>query len=88
MNKEASELLNTMYDMANNPEKCISLLQNAFIYNSSKPMKDCCGMVEAIKRAVTETTFIFGGRLDAAKGTSIRMLYSLKAFNFYIGRQV
>lgn len=56
MNKEASELLNTMYNMANNAEKCISLLQNAFIYNSSKPLKDCCGMVEAIKRAVPELT--------------------------------
>ena len=28
MNKEASELLNTMYDMANNTDKCISLLKS------------------------------------------------------------
>ncbi len=39
MKEETKELLKAMYDMADNAENCISLLQTAFIYNSPKPLK-------------------------------------------------
>ncbi|BCB96659.1 hypothetical protein JZK55_15810 [Dissulfurispira thermophila] len=51
MKEDVKELLKTMYDMANNAENCISLLQTAFIYNSLKPLKDCESNIEAIKKA-------------------------------------
>lgn len=56
MNEETKGLLKTMHEMGNNAEKCISLLQTAFIYNSVNPLKECCAMVEAVKKAEPELT--------------------------------
>lgn len=56
MSGEAKDLLKVMHEMGNNAESCILLLQTAFIYNSSKPLKDCYEMVESIKMKEPEIT--------------------------------
>ncbi|MCL4456879.1 MAG: hypothetical protein M1147_10360 [Nitrospirae bacterium] len=56
MNEGIKEALKTMYDMADNAEDCISFLQTALIYNSSKPLKDCGAKVNDIKKAETAIT--------------------------------
>ncbi len=56
MKEESKELLKAMYDMADNAENCISFLQTALIYNSSKPLKDCSSKVEAIKKTEAQLT--------------------------------
>lgn len=56
MKEAVKELLRAMHEMANNAENCISFLQTAFIYNSSKPLKDCRSKVEAIKKAEAQLT--------------------------------
>lgn len=51
MNEETKEALKTMYEMADKAEECISSLQTALIYNSSKPLKDCGAKTRDIKKA-------------------------------------
>jgi len=50
MDEKTKEALKAMYDMADNAENCISSLQTALIYNSSKPLKDCETTVKDIKK--------------------------------------
>jgi Na+/phosphate symporter len=56
MKEESKELLKTMHEMGNEAENCISLLQTAFIYNSSKPLKDCFSKVAAIRNTEARIT--------------------------------
>ncbi len=50
MKEEFKGLLKEMHAIGSNAENCISLLQTAFIYNSSKPLKDCNETVQFIKQ--------------------------------------
>lgn len=56
MKEGVKELLRAMHEMGNNAENCISLLQTAFIYNNSKPLKDCVAKVDAIKKVEAHLT--------------------------------
>jgi Na+/phosphate symporter len=56
MKEEVKELLKAMHEMANNAENCMSFLQTSFIYNSSKPLKDCGSKIEVIKTAEAQLT--------------------------------
>ncbi|MCL4537432.1 MAG: hypothetical protein M1610_07570 [Nitrospirae bacterium] len=56
MKEDVKDLLRSIHFMGNNAENCISLLQTAFIYNSSKPLKDCHSRVEDIKKAEAPLT--------------------------------
>lgn len=49
MTDEAKIILEELYDAANNAGDCIIMLQSAFIYNSSKPLKDCYDLAGAIR---------------------------------------
>lgn len=49
-------LLEAMNEMGTDAWKCMSLLQNAFIYNSADPLKGCSVQVEAIKKMEPELT--------------------------------
>lgn len=56
MADDVKDLLEAMNEMGNNAGKCITLLQNAFIYNSADPLKGCFAQVEAIKMKEPELT--------------------------------
>lgn len=56
MKEEVKELFRAMHEMGNNAENCVSLLQTAFIYNNSKPLKDCIAKVDAIKKIEAHLT--------------------------------
>lgn len=49
MKDEAGDILQTMHKLGNDAEDCISLLQAAFIYNSSKNLHDCRIKTDTIK---------------------------------------
>lgn len=49
MKGKAEDILQTMHKLGNDAEGCISLLQTAFIYNSSKNLHDCRMKIDAIK---------------------------------------
>lgn len=56
MREDVKKLLLSLHEMANNAESCLSYLQTAFIYNSSKPLKECYSSVEKIKDAEVQLT--------------------------------
>ncbi|MDI6801883.1 MAG: hypothetical protein QMD01_07530 [Thermodesulfovibrionales bacterium] len=56
MKEEVKKLLESMYEMGIEIESCISFLQAAFIYNTSKPLKDCSSKIENIKKIEPELT--------------------------------
>jgi Na+/phosphate symporter len=56
MQEEIKKLLKEMHFMGSNAENCMSLLQTAFIYNSSKPLKDCSEIVQSIIKMEGELT--------------------------------
>lgn len=56
MNEEAKKIIEEMYGLGNRAENCMSSLQTAFIYNSSKPLKDCYEAVDAVKSKEPELT--------------------------------
>lgn len=56
MKEDIKKILLSMHEMANTAESCLSYLQTAFIYNSSKPLKDCHSNVETIKNAEVQLT--------------------------------
>lgn len=49
MKDEAGDIVQSMHNTANEAGGCISLLQTAFIYNSSKNLHDCRMKVDAVK---------------------------------------
>jgi Na+/phosphate symporter len=49
MKEDVKEIVSTMYDLGKDVETCISSLQNAFIYNSAKPLGDCNAKISNIK---------------------------------------
>lgn len=50
MKGTTKDMLKTLHELGNDAEDCISLLQTAFIYNSSKMLHDCREKVGNIKR--------------------------------------
>lgn len=56
MQEEIKKLLKEMHSMGSNAETCISLLQTAFIYNSSNPLKDCNEIAQSINKIEGELT--------------------------------
>lgn len=54
MKDEAGDILQTMHKLGNDAEDCISLLQAAFIYNSSKNLHDCRMKIDIIKCAALQ----------------------------------
>lgn len=52
MKDECGDILQTMHKLGNDAEDCISLLQAAFIYNSSKNLHDCRMKIDIIKCTV------------------------------------
>jgi Na+/phosphate symporter len=54
MKKDMKEELLTLHEMIINAEDCISLLENAFIYNHSKLLDECNRKVNVIKKEVVE----------------------------------
>jgi Na+/phosphate symporter len=56
MKEDVKKLLLSLHEIANNAESCLSLLQTAFIYNSSKPLKDCYLNVETVKKSEVQLT--------------------------------
>ncbi len=56
MKQDIKALLQNMHDMAADAEACISSLQTAFIYNSSKPLGDCRTNVDRMKKLEAELT--------------------------------
>jgi Na+/phosphate symporter len=58
------ELISKLYDMNQKAMECISLLQNAFIFNSSKSLDECEAKINAILQAEKALT---GEFLEDAK---------------------
>ncbi|MGE5237305.1 MAG: hypothetical protein ACM3ON_00700 [Chloroflexota bacterium] len=56
MKQEARDLLEKMHDMGADMERCISQLQTAFIYNSSKPLDECHTTVDRFRALEREIT--------------------------------
>lgn len=56
MKEEFKELLKEIHSMGSNIENCMTFLQTAFIYNSSKPLKDCNEIVQSVKKIESELT--------------------------------
>ncbi len=56
MKEDVKNLLLSLHEMANSAENCLSLLQTAFIYNASTPLKDCFTNVENIKKSEVQLT--------------------------------
>lgn len=56
MKEAVKDVLRTMHVMGNDAEDCLSLLQTAFIYNSSKTLNDCRDKVEGMKRTESRLT--------------------------------
>lgn len=56
MKGKENDLIKALYEIGSNAENCISLLLTAFIYNSSKPLKECCETVEAIRNSEQDLT--------------------------------
>jgi Na+/phosphate symporter len=56
MKQEIRDLLQRMHEMGGDVEQCISSLQNAFIYNTPKPLGDCRTTVERFKDLEVELT--------------------------------
>lgn len=54
MKDKAGDILQTMHKLGNDAEACISLLQTAFIYNSSKNLHDCRMKIDIIKCTVLQ----------------------------------
>jgi Na+/phosphate symporter len=50
MKEGVKEALLTLHEMGDNALECISLLQNAFIYNTTAPIKDCKEKVAVAKK--------------------------------------
>lgn len=62
------DVLKSLHDMGSTAEECISLLQTAFMYSSSKPLDDCRTAVGTMKSSESELTKDLAGlsREDAA----------------------
>jgi Na+/phosphate symporter len=56
VNKDLRSQLVTLHDSINIAEDCISLLQNAFIYNASKMLGECNLKIKVIKKEVARVT--------------------------------
>ncbi len=56
MKEDIKKLLLTMHEMANTAETGISLLQTAFIYNSTEPLNECIAAAGIIKNSEPDLT--------------------------------
>lgn len=56
MKEDVKKLLLTMHEMANTAEAGMSLLQTAFIYNSTGPLNECIDKAEKIKNFEPDLT--------------------------------
>lgn len=56
MKKTTKDILTNFHELANDAEECISLIQTAFIYNKSLPLKDCEVKFEVIKKDKAKLT--------------------------------
>jgi Na+/phosphate symporter len=56
MKDDVKKLLVTMHEIANTAETGISLLQTAFIYNSTGPLNKCIALAETIKNSEPDLT--------------------------------
>ncbi len=56
MKEDMKEIVSTMYELGKDVETCISSLQNAFIYNSPKPLGDCNAKIANIRAKEAELT--------------------------------
>lgn len=56
MKDETKDLMVTMYDITTSAETCMSHLQTALIYNSTKTLKDCFTKVKEVKELEPKLT--------------------------------
>ena len=56
MKGEIKDVLMTLHEMGNNAEDCISMIQTAFIYNTSKPLQDCKDKITDLKNRESRLT--------------------------------
>ena len=56
MKKDIKDALMTLHEMGNNAEDCILMIQTAFIYNTSLPLKDCKEKIIDIRKGESQFT--------------------------------